>query len=803
MKKLYLLLPLLLLAGLNLLAEDRMFVLPSLDAKGDSAAVLAMRHRMDSIRRHRPTVALVLAGGGAKGAAHVGVLKFMEENNIPIDLITGTSMGGLVGGLYSLGYRADELDSLLRSMDWTVMMSDRIPKYHIGYQDKKYKETFALSVPWYYENDDWKKRVASGIDMEGAARKRLFDERLLPFRAGIPDGYLYGLNVHNTLSSMTVGYQDSLEFRKLPIPFFCVATDLVSQREKNWMRGQVVDALRSTMSIPFLFKPLRKNGMVLIDGGMRNNMPVDIARAMGADIVIAVDLSETTESEKNVNTIFDVMMQSFNVMSRDAYDANIGNIDVYLHPDLSGYNMLSFSAENIADIIGKGYQEAQNHSDELAGVARCTGAEGTRLSAPPATDMGRTPVVFSAIRFEGLTPVESRYFEGRLQPGTPYLKSDVESLVADIYATGCFETVTWQVKGDREPYELTIRCSKGPVHHFGLGLRADTEEIVSLGLNLSFWAHRLYGSRLDATVKLGVSPYARVEYAYRFLKGPQLSLSLDTRYVDYDSHNRSYLGSRDSNQDDRYRFWTNDLTFRVRSRSFPFLDMYAGFNAGNIPYYHFNSLTRNDWNVHFSALAHLAYDTQDDGYFPERGGVVQADYQFVFGSRSFSQNGQQVPDLDGFPPYHIAALHLRRVFPIGDFAILASLHGRYVSRSYDDVLFIHRNYAGGYVPGRMVPDHMPLRFINGVNQFERIVAILDIDFRYKFLEKNFITLSVCTLNQAPDFKNFRFTLADNAFACGFSLQYGRKTIAGPLRAGINWNTIDRRVGFYLGIGYDF
>ncbi|MBQ7517675.1 MAG: patatin-like phospholipase family protein [Bacteroidales bacterium] len=790
---------------MSLSARDGLFVLPSLDEKGDSLAVMAMRERMAEIRKTRPTVGLVLAGGGAKGAAHVGVLRFLEEQGIPIDLITGTSMGGLVGGLYALGYSSKELDSLLTAMDWSVMMSDRVPQSYINYQDKKFKDTYNLSIPWYYEKEVWRKRLASGLPQPETGQMGVNDPFAI-FRAGLPDGYLNGLNVHNTLSAMTVGYQDSLEFRNLPIPFFCVATDLVSCKEKNQVRGDLVDALRSTMSIPFVFKPLRKDGMVLIDGGMRNNMPVDLCRAMGADIVIAVDLSQSSESEKNVNTVFDVMMQSVNMMSQETYDANIQNIDVYLHPDMFGYNMLSFSKDNIADIIRRGYTEAAEHAMEIQQVALKTGAVGTTLKARPATDMGREGIYFSEIEFKGLDPYETRFFQDKMKIGLgrPYKKSDLEAVVAEIYATGCYETVTWKVLGTQEPYKLEITCSPGPVHHFGLGLRADTEEIVALALNGGLGVHRLYGSRFDASFKIGLNPYARFEYAYRFLKGPQLSLALETRYADFDSHNRSYLESRDDSQEDRYRFWTNDLTFLVRSGRSPYFDVYAGMNAGNIPYYNFRGFSKRDWNVHYMALGHFAFDNRDDRYFPQNGVCVQADYQFVFGNHSFNQSAAEGIAQDGFSPYHIASFSVKDAASIGPyFTLLTSFDFRFVSKGYDNILFIHRNYAGGFVPGRMVSHHIPFCCINGVNQFERIITAADVDFRVRFLTKNYVTFSVCTLHQANAFRDFTYKTTNNAFAFGFALQYSRKTFMGPLRAALNWNSIDRTVGVYVGVGYDF
>ena len=197
MKKVWALFVFLFYVGIELFADNNLFSLPSVDPERDSAAVLLMMHKLDSVRKqeNRPTVALVLAGGGAKGAAHIGVLKCIEELNIPIDLITGTSMGGLIGGLYAMGYSAEKLDSLMRSIDWSVMMSDKVDKKYTSYLDKTYKEQFVLSIPFYYENEQWMNRIVQD--------DYFYTENSLPkpFRLGFPDGYLYGLNVNNMLSS--------------------------------------------------------------------------------------------------------------------------------------------------------------------------------------------------------------------------------------------------------------------------------------------------------------------------------------------------------------------------------------------------------------------------------------------------------------------------------------------------------------------------------------------------------------------------------------------------------------------------
>ena len=131
----------------------------TVDPKGDSLAIERVRAKMNQIRRHRPTVALVLSGGGAKGAAHVGVIKYLEELGIPVDMVVGTSMGGLIGGLYSLGYPVEEIDSLVRNMDWPWVLSDELSREYVSYTDMKYKEKYMISIPFYYERDYYKMKL--------------------------------------------------------------------------------------------------------------------------------------------------------------------------------------------------------------------------------------------------------------------------------------------------------------------------------------------------------------------------------------------------------------------------------------------------------------------------------------------------------------------------------------------------------------------------------------------------------------------------------------------------------------------
>ena len=220
---------------------------------------------------HRPKVAVVLSGGGAKGVAHISCLRAIEEAGLPIDMICGTSMGALIGGLYAIGWTTDELDSLVRHQDWSYILSDRVPAEELDMEARRLLNTYPL----------WHAFTLGSKRNEGA-------------------GFIRGVNLDRLFSSLLEGYLDSLDFNTLPIPFACVATDIITNTEIDFHNGYLKEALRASMSIPGVFSPVRKGNMLLVDGGMRNNFPTDLAREMGADIIIGVAVLDDTLTANDI-----------------------------------------------------------------------------------------------------------------------------------------------------------------------------------------------------------------------------------------------------------------------------------------------------------------------------------------------------------------------------------------------------------------------------------------------------------------------------------------------------------------------
>lgn len=298
----------------------------------------------EDVPASRPTIAVVLSGGGAKGAAHVGALKIIEEAGIPVDIVVGTSMGAIVGGLYSSGYTPESIDSIFRVQDWMVLLTDRKHSYEESFLARERQDNYIMNIP--------------------------LDRRDSPVsKAGI----IEGVNVMKMFRKLTKAYPDSIDFNKLPVRFACVAEDIVSGREIVFHDGDINQAMRSSMSIPGVFRPIKKDSLLLVDGGILNNYPVDIAREMGADIVIGVDLGEGMLKGDKIKTVMDIVNQISGIAGSAKYKSNKKDTDIYIKVDVTGYNAASFTKNAIDTLIARGEEAARKKFDALKSLADSIG----------------------------------------------------------------------------------------------------------------------------------------------------------------------------------------------------------------------------------------------------------------------------------------------------------------------------------------------------------------------------------------------------------------------------------------------
>ncbi|MBN2416678.1 patatin-like phospholipase family protein [bacterium] len=285
--------------------------------------------------QERPKVGLVLSGGGARGLAHIGVLKMLDDLEIPVDCIAGTSMGGIVGALYAIGYSGREIEEIVRRTDWVRLFSDEPRRSLQPYLQKKEYGRYQLEF---------------GI---------------VDFKPVLPPGLVIGQNLFLTFADLIFPFNKVRNFDDLPKRYRCVAVNLQTGREFVIGNGPLDKAMRTTMAIPSIFSPVVWNDSLYIDGGILNNLPVDVVTAMGADIIIAVDVMGPQKEPRKPRSIVDVFEETLSILGMDRWRGNVEHADLYIQPDLDGFAITDFSKQKIRTIVARGDSAARNSRQRL------------------------------------------------------------------------------------------------------------------------------------------------------------------------------------------------------------------------------------------------------------------------------------------------------------------------------------------------------------------------------------------------------------------------------------------------------
>ena len=782
----------LLLAAAPLPAQDLAdgLAVESVDPQGDSVFLRQIRERLDAVRReqHRPVVALVLSGGGAKGAAEVGAIKYIEELGIPVDFVCGTSIGALIGGFYALGYDADAIMEIIREQDWSVMLTDRVPQAYIPYQEKMDRATFLFTIPFRVgPGREPGPSDASRQKLRTAIRERSASASLT---GSLPSGYAYGFHIGNLLSSLSAGYQDSIAFSRLPVPFACVAGDVASGDAKYWGSGDLVTAMRSSMSVPGLFDPVRVGRMVLVDGGVRNNFPTDIARAVGADYVIGIELSDAAPDYDEIRNIGNVLGRFIPMLGKDSFRRNVARSDVFIKPSLPEFNMMSFNLEAFDTMFVRGYAAAAAQRDTLLALRERTG----RQARPPharAVNIAQHPVRIVSVEYEGLdeaTALRMARLTG-LSAEEPLDKAHIDEAMSRLQATAAFETVSYSLYGEPEPYRLVFHCTPAPVHDFGLGLRVDTEEGAALLFRLGFFTNRLSGSKLDLTARIGQNLRGTLHYALDLGELPTLNFTASAaryrgrldpaRNADYRSHREEFFVSGLD--------WTRfDLQGGLAYKGYR-LDAGTGLpDPAECP-----DLAQQAG--YLGAFLSGKLYTLDNHYFPTRGVSLdlRADYDFVRAGA------------DKFAPVLSGRLDLRAALPLaGRFTFLPDLRLRSISHfgghAREDLL--HANFVGGRLAGRYFEDQLPFFAYSRTVIAGDYLVDASATVRFNPAGRFFVSAMAGVLYDSDTVRGLFSTLRPGGW--GLGLEAACNTIGGPIRLGLHWSD-QQGWGAFLTLGFDF
>lgn len=373
--------------------------------------------------KERPKVGLVLSGGGAKGAAHIGVLKYIEEAGIPIDYIAGTSMGSIVGGMYALGYSSSEILDIISDLDWGRMISNQVERRKISFNRKLESVSQSLIVPFSINTDEEELQSSS-------------------FRNSLPNGIVSGDNLINLFNSLAVGYSDSVSFNDLPTPFMCIATNLINGEADVLNKGVFTKSLRASMAIPVLFDPVNIENTPYVDGGLVCNFPAEQCRAMGADYIIGVSMSPGLEDNpENLSSILSQVKQLKEIITDKNNDKYHELCDIFIRPELKGVGMLSFDAESVARVTQSGYEAAAKQKEMFMELKEkiFAGTEQEPVAAPSkkkALNIIREKVLVSKIELNGVEKDIEKWMRRActISVGDSVRKDDIDETIS-IYST--------------------------------------------------------------------------------------------------------------------------------------------------------------------------------------------------------------------------------------------------------------------------------------------------------------------------------------------------------------------------------
>lgn len=496
----------------SLLQTTIIFGVFLLFSAGDVICAAANQGPQDISPAGRPKVCLVLSGGGARGAAHIGVIEVLEEMRIPIDCITGTSMGSIVGGLYASGMSPREIKAALAAIDWKDAFNDNIPREDRSFRRKRDDDLYLI-------------KHKPGIGDDGKVK--------------LPTGFLQGQKIDLIFKELALPVSNIRDFDELSIPFRAVATDITTGEAVVLSSGDLAKSMRASMSVPSIFAPVEMDGRLLVDGGVSNNLPVDVARDMGADIVIAVDISTPLKKREELTSALSITGQLTGILTRRNTEEQIATLsgkDILIVPDLTGISSADFNES--LEAIPKGKAAAEQQREQLAGLAVSQSDYKKMVRAIP--EWKKTSPVIDFVKLDNRSRVSDAVILARLhvKTGEPL---DVQALDHDIgiiYGLELFENVDYEVVEENGSNGLLIHVKErswGPNYlQFGLvlGNNFKGESTYNLGAAYTRTAINRLNGEWRTALQIGESPaigteiFQPLDVSSRYFINPRLFYSI-------------------------------------------------------------------------------------------------------------------------------------------------------------------------------------------------------------------------------------------------------------------------------------
>jgi NTE family protein len=717
--------------------------------------------KQDSVKK-RPKIGLVLSGGGAKGFAHIGVLKVLEEAGIKIDYIGGTSMGSVIGGLYASGYNAAQIDSIFKRTNFDELINDYIPRSSKNFYGKKNDELYAIVLP--FSN----------------------------FRVGIPEALSKGMYNYNLLSSLTRNVRHVRDFNKLPTPFLCIGTNIETGEEVLLNKGNLVQAMMASAAFPSLFTPVEIDGNLLVDGGVVNNYPIKEVRNLGADIIIGVDVQDDLMKRKNLKNATRILVQITNLQSIDKMKSKIKDTDVYIKPDIRDFGVISFDRGE--EIIRKGEEAAFAVYEKIKSLVN-----EDNFYKKPKLKIATDTIEIKKINSDRLDNYTKEYIRGKLRfkPGSTITYDDLKTGINNLNATQNFSTISYCLQPNEGQDDLDLVLKENPTQTFlKLGLHYDGLYKSAVLLNLTHKKTFLKNDVTSLDIILGDN--FRYDLNYYVENGFNISFGFRSRLNQF---NRNVTMSLSGLVTENPNVNLINVDFLDLSNQAYFQTIFVQkfLMGGGLEYKYLKinsptlSNTENiiDKSSYISAFAYLKYDSFDSKSFPRSGLYFSTDLQTYLASSDYTNK---------FTPFSIAKAEValaKTVFRRATVKIGADAGFNIGSDSVPFFDFI----LGGFGYNK----------INNFNYFYGYDFLsiagnsfikTDITLDYEIFKKNHVNFSANFANLGDDI----FTTVDWVSMpkySGYALGYGLETIIGPIEVKQSWSPEISKSFTWFSIGFMF
>ena len=715
-----------------------------------------------SQKKDRPKIGLVLSGGGAKGFAHIGVLKVIEDAGIKIDYIGGTSMGAVVGGLYAAGYNARQLDSIFKTTDFDELLSDYIPRQTKNFYEKRNDEVYAMVLPFN------------------------------KYKIGIPDALSKGLYNFNLLSRITRNVRHVRNFNKLPIPFLCIGSDIETGEQVILNQGNLARAMIASSAFPSLFSPVEYHDRFLVDGGVVNNYPIDEVRKLGADIIIGVDVQNDLLDRKELNDATKILVQITNLHSIDKMKENVLKTDIYIRPDIREYGVMSFDRGQ--EILGKGEEAAFSVFERLKQL----GVKSKNYKKP------QLKVIVDSLQIDNincndLKNYTKEYILGKLRfkPGSKISYKQLQTGINNLNATGNFSAIDYSFENNNGKDDLNLILKENPVDTFlKFGLHYDGLYKSAVLVNLT---HKKTFFKNDiASLDVILGDNFRYNFDYYIENGYNISLGFKSylnqfnRNVEGQITNLDFdaLGINTLNVD--MFDLTNQLYFQTLFAQRFLIGggleyKYLSINSGTLA----NTDSKIDNSDYLSLFGRLDYDTMDDKFFPKKGWYFSGDIHTYLYSSDYTKE---------FKPFSIAKADIGfafQLFKVASVKVQSEAGFAIGGKSVPFFNFILGGY--GYNVSNNFSHFYGYDFLSlGGNSYIKSGLTLDLEI----FKNNHINFTANYANIGEDiFESVDWVSIPKI--SGYAIGYGLETAIGPIEIKRSWSPETNNSYTWFSVGFPF